>query len=342
MAIQLRRDTAANWASNNPTPVAGQPCFETDTKKMKVGDGSTAYNSLAYITAGAVGALLAANNLSDLANAGTSRTNLGLGNVDNTSDLAKPVSTAQQTALDLKANLASPTFTGVVTVPTPTGGDNSTKAASTAFVLSELASAVSGLLSFKGVTDCSANPNYPAATKGDSYIVSVAGKIGGASGISVDIGDWFIATANNAGGTEASVGSSWAHLEHNLVGALLASNNLSDLANITTAVANLGLTIGTNVQAHSTALDALTPFMGTALSSADEGHLRTNLGWGDAVLNNAADFDAAGAAAAVAAAKQDTLVSGTNIKTVNGSTLLGSGDVTISGGLTQQQIEGII
>ncbi len=39
---------------------------------------------------------------------------VGLGNVDNTTDLNKPVSTATQTALDLKANLASPTFTGTV------------------------------------------------------------------------------------------------------------------------------------------------------------------------------------------------------------------------------------
>jgi hypothetical protein len=39
---------------------------------------------------------------------------VGLGNVDNTSDANKPVSTAAQTALDLKANLASPTFTGTV------------------------------------------------------------------------------------------------------------------------------------------------------------------------------------------------------------------------------------
>ena len=39
---------------------------------------------------------------------------VGLGNVDNTSDANKPVSTAQQTALNLKASLASPTFTGTV------------------------------------------------------------------------------------------------------------------------------------------------------------------------------------------------------------------------------------
>lgn len=44
---------------------------------------------------------------------------VGLGNVDNTSDASKPVSTATQTALDLKAPLASPTFTGTVTIPTP-------------------------------------------------------------------------------------------------------------------------------------------------------------------------------------------------------------------------------
>lgn len=46
--IQLRRDTAANWSTNNPTPSAGEPCFETDTGRLKIGDGITAYNSLPY------------------------------------------------------------------------------------------------------------------------------------------------------------------------------------------------------------------------------------------------------------------------------------------------------
>jgi predicted phage tail protein len=41
-------------------------------------------------------------------------TNLGIQNINNTSDANKPVSSAQQTALNLKANLASPTFTGTV------------------------------------------------------------------------------------------------------------------------------------------------------------------------------------------------------------------------------------
>ena len=50
--IQLRRDTATNWASANPTLASGEPAFETDTGKFKIGDGVTAYNSLDYIGAG--------------------------------------------------------------------------------------------------------------------------------------------------------------------------------------------------------------------------------------------------------------------------------------------------
>ena len=63
------------------------------------------------------------------------KTAAGLANVDNTSDLNKPVSTATQTALNLKASLTSPTFTGVPTAPTAASGTNTTQIATTAFVL---------------------------------------------------------------------------------------------------------------------------------------------------------------------------------------------------------------
>ena len=46
--IQIRRDAATNWTSNNPTLASGEFGFETDTGKLKVGDGSTAWTSLAY------------------------------------------------------------------------------------------------------------------------------------------------------------------------------------------------------------------------------------------------------------------------------------------------------
>ncbi len=48
---------------------------------------------------------------------GITKAMVGLGNVDNTTDLSKPISTATQTALDAKAPLASPTFTGTVSSP---------------------------------------------------------------------------------------------------------------------------------------------------------------------------------------------------------------------------------
>lgn len=46
--IQMRRDTAANWASVNPILASGEFGFETDTLKLKLGNGSTSWNSLAY------------------------------------------------------------------------------------------------------------------------------------------------------------------------------------------------------------------------------------------------------------------------------------------------------
>ena len=52
--------------------------------------------------------------------AALTKSSVGLANVDNTTDALKPVSTATQTALDLKANLASPTFTGTVSGITKT------------------------------------------------------------------------------------------------------------------------------------------------------------------------------------------------------------------------------
>jgi len=46
--FQLRRDTAANWANTNPILALGEPGVETDTLRVKIGDGNTAWNSLGY------------------------------------------------------------------------------------------------------------------------------------------------------------------------------------------------------------------------------------------------------------------------------------------------------
>jgi len=50
--VQLRRGTAASWVSANSTLAAGEVGFETDTLKFKIGNGSTAWNSLVYANPG--------------------------------------------------------------------------------------------------------------------------------------------------------------------------------------------------------------------------------------------------------------------------------------------------
>lgn len=46
--IQLRNDTASNWTSANPTLARGELGIEVDTNKIKIGDGSTDWDSLPY------------------------------------------------------------------------------------------------------------------------------------------------------------------------------------------------------------------------------------------------------------------------------------------------------
>lgn len=100
---------------------------------------TTAADKMIYTTASdtyAVTTLTAAGRaLIDDVDATAQRSTLGLGNVDNTSDANKPVSTATQTALNSKAPLASPALTGTPTAPTATIGTNTTQLATTAFVL---------------------------------------------------------------------------------------------------------------------------------------------------------------------------------------------------------------
>ena len=48
--FKIRRDTAANWSSNNPTLAAGEMGLDQTNNFIKMGDGSTAWNSLAQFT----------------------------------------------------------------------------------------------------------------------------------------------------------------------------------------------------------------------------------------------------------------------------------------------------
>lgn len=49
--IKTRRDTGANWTTTNPTLVDGELAYDKTAKRYKIGDGVTAWTSLAYSTA---------------------------------------------------------------------------------------------------------------------------------------------------------------------------------------------------------------------------------------------------------------------------------------------------
>ncbi len=99
--------------------------------------------------------------------------------------------------------------------------------------------AANDALVYKGVIDCSTNPNYPAASAGHLYKMSVAGKIGGVDGISVYVGDEALCTDDGTlTGDQATVGTSWNVLhtsnEGNVIGGASSTNNAVAIYNGTT------------------------------------------------------------------------------------------------------------
>lgn len=79
-----------------------------------------------------------------------------------------------------------------------------------------VAASVASLAKPMGGIDCSANPNYPAANAGEFYRVTVAGKIGGASGPNVEVGDEIHCFTTSIAGTHAAVGANWTIVQSNV------------------------------------------------------------------------------------------------------------------------------
>jgi hypothetical protein len=138
-------------------------------------------------------------------------------------------------------------------------------------------------LIYKGTIDCSTNPDYPAGDAGWMYIASIAGKIGGASGIDVEVGDMIICnTDGTVSGDQATVGQYWNIIQKNIIGAVTGpsssvNNNVVFFDGVTgKIIKDSGLTLsGTNTGDETTA--TIKTKLGIATTSTD-GYL-TSTNW---------------------------------------------------------------
>ena len=97
--LRHRRDTAANWTSNNPVLQAGQLGYETDTLKFKFGDGTTTWASLSYASSVSTGGI-SDGDKGDIVVSGSGATWTIDTGVVSTSKMGGDVTTAGKALLD--------------------------------------------------------------------------------------------------------------------------------------------------------------------------------------------------------------------------------------------------
>ena len=311
-ASTARTNLGLGTASVKDTGVANGNVIVADATGLPVIDGS----QLTGITATDATKLAIANNLSDLNNVGTARTNLGLGTAstsastdflavsNNLSDLNNAGTARTNLGLvigtDVSA-IASPAFTGSPTAPTQSASDNSTKVATTAYVdaavvaggglssvVQDTSPELGGNLDVLARSIVSSSNRAITLTPDGSGLVEISGNATSGSGqiklnceqnthgirlkspphsatadytlvFPDDLGtSGKVLTTNGGGGGGSTIGTlTWETVSTTDTTKLAILNNLSDLDNAGTARTNLGLVIGTNVQAYDPGLTSI-------------------------------------------------------------------------------------
>jgi len=165
IAFKHKRGTASAVASANPTPAAGELVFETDTRRFKLGDGSTAYTSLAYV----------APNASDITS-GTLNADR-LPGIDGGEVLAPPNAPTSLAASPSSGALAltwtAPAFAGSTSITgytveyTPSGGSASTvntNSASASYTLTGLTNGTSYTVRVRAINSAGSGAYSASAT----------------------------------------------------------------------------------------------------------------------------------------------------------------------------------
>ena len=165
--IQIRRDTASNWTSANPTLASGELGFETDTDKIKIGDASTAWTSLGYVIDASTYALTTGTTFTG-AVIGTTFAGDLTGDVvgDVTGDVSGSSGTttgnaATATALATTRTIGGVAFNGTADINLPGVNVSGTQDTSGTAATATLATTAT-------ITDSAANTNYPVVFHNES------------------------------------------------------------------------------------------------------------------------------------------------------------------------------
>jgi hypothetical protein len=172
--IQVRRGTASQWTSTNPTLAAGEWGYESDTGKVKIGNGSTAWASLSYSGAGTVTSITAGTGLS-----GGTITGSGTIAIDTatTADLSTAQTLTNKTLTAPFINLGINTQTGTTYTPVLTdNGDivtlnNASAISVTIPTNASVAFPIGAQITFAWITGAG-QPTISAVTSGTTTILS--------------------------------------------------------------------------------------------------------------------------------------------------------------------------
>lgn len=358
ITIKLRRGTASQWTSSNPILADGEVGLETDTRKFKVGNGTGQWTSLSY-WGSAGGGASAFVDLTDVPASYSGQGGKGVRVKADASGLefysltiaAGDLPTGIDAAKIADGTVSNAEFqrlNGVTSDIQPQLDTKATEGTSVAFTSVNInGTGGNGHIHLKHQSAdpsvSASNTGLWAAADGELYAKNDGNpksKLLTAAQIGTDVQAYSSVLANTT--------ASFTTADETKLDGIEALADVTDAVNVGSAIH--GATAKTTpVDADTmplidsaasnvlkkvtwanikdtlkTYFDTLYQAAGSYLTSANITQTITN-GVTDKAPSEDAVFDAL-------ALKQATLVSGTNIKTVNGNSLLGSGDLTIGGG----------